>query len=69
MAELRVIKEQLKEKQEVLEAEMEASRREKKTQAEEVTFFSEMFNSVRHKNTVFWAPWQEIWRHLQNSPH
>ena len=38
VAELRVIKEQLKEKQEVLEAEMEASRREKKTQAEEVTF-------------------------------
>ena len=38
VAELRVIKEQLKEKQEVLEAEMEASRREKKTQAEEVNF-------------------------------
>ena len=38
MAELRVIKEQLKQKQEVLEAEMEASRREKKAQAEEVTF-------------------------------
>merc|ERR1712210_68743 len=35
VAELRVIKEQLKEKQEVLEAEMEASRREKKTPAEE----------------------------------
>ena len=38
VAELRVIKEQLKQKQEVLEAEMEASRREKKAQAEEVTF-------------------------------
>merc|ERR1719460_2829835 len=34
VAELRVIKEQLKQKQELLEAEMEASRREKKTQAE-----------------------------------
>ena len=38
VAELRVIKEQLKQKQEVLEAEMEAFRREKEARAEEVTF-------------------------------
>ena len=38
VSELRVTKEQLKEKQEVLEAEMEASRKEKKAQAEEVTY-------------------------------
>ena len=36
VAELRVNQEQLKEKQEVLVAEMEASRREKEAQAEEV---------------------------------
>ena len=33
-----MIKEQLKQKQEVLEAEMEAFRREKEARAEEVTF-------------------------------
>ena len=37
VAELKVIKEQLKEKQGMLESDMEASRKEKEAQAEEVT--------------------------------
>ena len=28
--------------------------------------FSEIFNTVRLKNTIFWASWQIIWRRLQN---
>merc|ERR1712110_509022 len=49
VAELRVIKEQLKEKQEVLEAEMEASRREKKTQAEECACLKTMLAESEKK--------------------
>ena len=51
VAELRVIKEQLKEKQEVLVAEMEVSRREKEAQAEEVNL---VVNKLSGNHTFFY---------------
>ena len=34
----------------------------------EFPFFLKCLIQCRNKNTVFWAPWQVIWRRLQNSP-